>query len=1018
MPPPLRSTPDILVLGMHRSGTSALTRVLAGAGAWVGDDEEMLPAHPADNPTGYWERRDIVAAHDEFLTAAGCGWDRLAHFDYAKVDDAARRDLRTRLMDILGAIETQGRPLVLKDPRLCVTLPAWLDLLPAAVPVIAVRDPREIASSIRRSHRGVFATHYLVALWEKYLRSALDALAGRRVLFVAYARLVADPANQAARILTGLRHLGVTGLADPSRELIAATIDARLARSPPRSNTLLTPGQTALYGWLERCACAAEPVPVADVPGGLGPDQTLAEYEEAAAWLKQRTRESVLAEITQRLAAVEAATEHQRTAMLTQIQLLGQQVAATGVALEQSRAEATAARAEIERLGGEIGHQHELATALERGRAAAHAAVDAMRASLSWRLTAPLRGLGALALASLHGCEQGLYRLYYALPGFDADRKRAAIVSLHQHAPWLTGRTESYRMYQLERDIEARRDHQQRCNRQSAMTAVAAMSTRPLISIVMPVHDVDPRWLHEATDSVRNQFYPHWELCIVDDASARAETRAALSAIANLRDQRIRMSRLDDNAGIAGASNAALAMASGEYVGLLDHDDVLARDALLEMARVIVADAPDLLYSDEDKLDENGGHVEPNFKPDFSPDYLLSNNYICHFLVIRRELLDRIGAFRVGFDGAQDYDLVLRASEMAHHIAHVPLVLYHWRKATNSTAGSIEAKPAAVEAGRRAVDDALARRGIRGRAQHGPFAATYTVRRTLAERPLISIIVPFRDKPDLLRACFESVLETSTYAAFELIGIDNGSTGSSTQELMRELTTRDRRIRFERYDAPFNYSAINNFGVRHARGEYLLFLNNDTRVIAPDWLEAMLEQSARPEVAVVGAKLLYEDTTIQHAGVIAGLNGVAGHAHLGLPRDYPGYFAKTQLIHNVSAVTFACAMTRRKVFDELGGLDECDLTIAFNDIDYCLRARERGYLVVYTPLAELYHYESKSRGSDFKDDATHDRFLTEVAFMQRRHATLLRDGDPYYNPNLSLLRGYEPAIDYVAGLPP
>ncbi len=1018
MPIPRRPIHDILVLGMHRSGTSVLVRALTHMGGWAGDDAALLPAHSADNPTGYWERRDIVTAHDEFLADAGFSWNRLAHFDYARVDEAVRRVLRTRLTDLLGAIDTRGRPLVLKDPRLCVTLPVWLDLLPLAVPVIAVRDPREIASSIRRSHRGVFATHYLVALWEKYLRSALDALAGRKVLFVEYARLVADPANEAARIVTGLRQLGVTGLVDPSPESIDSTIDARLARSSPRSSTLLTPGQTALYEWLGRRTHAAGPESVIDVPAGPGSDQTLAEYEEAAAWLKQRTRESVMADIKQRLASVEAATEHQRTAMLTQIQSLGQQVAATGIALEQSRAEAAAARTEIERLGGEIGHQREFAAALERGRAAAHAAVDAMRASLSWRLTAPLRGLGALTLSAWHGCEQALYRLYYALPGFDADRKRAAIVSLHQHAPWLTGRTESYRMYQLERDIEARRDHQQRCDRQSAMTTLAAMSTRPLISIVMPVHDVDPRWLHEATDSVRSQFYPNWELCIVDDASARAETRAALQAIADLRDQRIRMSRLDDNAGIAGASNAALAMANGEYVGLLDHDDMLARDALLEMARVIATDAPDLLYSDEDKLDEAGGHVEPNFKPDFSPDYLLSNNYICHFLVFRRELLDRIGGFRTGFDGAQDYDLVLRASEVARHIAHVPLVLYHWRKATNSTAGSIEAKPAAVEAGRRAVDDALARRGIRGRAQHGPFAATYTVRRALAERPLVSIIVPFRDKPDLLRACFESVLETSTYTDFELIGIDNGSSGPATRALMRELTARDRRVRFESYDAPFNYSVINNFGVRRARGEHLLFLNNDTRVIAPDWLGAMLEQSARPEVAVVGAKLLYEDATIQHAGVIAGLNGVAGHAHLGLPRDHPGYFAKPQLIHNVSAVTFACAMTRRGVFDELGGLDERDLTIAFNDIDYCLRARERGYLVVYTPLAELYHYESKSRGSDFKDDVTHGRFLAEVAYMQRRHATLLHDGDPYYNPNLSLLRSYEPAIDYVAGLPP
>ncbi|MGA9420985.1 MAG: glycosyltransferase family 2 protein, partial [Rhodanobacteraceae bacterium] len=407
---------------------------------------------------------------------------------------------------------------------------------------------------------------------------------------------------------------------------------------------------------------------------------------------------------------------------------------------------------------------------------------------------------------------------------------------------------------------------------------------------------------------------------------------------------------------------------------------------------------------------------EPHFKPDFSPDLLLSYNYMCHFTVARRELLTTIGGFRAGFDSAQDFDLFLRASEKARKIAHVPLVLYHWRVASGSTAAGPAAKPQSLELGQRALAESLERRGIQARIEPGPLPTTYCVRRTIPDEPLVSVVIPFRDNASLLRTCVESILDRSTYQKYEIVGIDNGSVRSETHELMRKLGKRDARVRFVRHDIPFNYSTIINFGIDHTDGEHVLLLNDDTEVVSVDWIEAMLEHSVRPEVGIVGAKLLYPDDTIQHGGVIVGLGGVAGHAHLQLPADHLGYFLRPQLIQNVSAVTFACAMVKRSIFEQLGGLNERELTIAYNDIDFCLRAREAGYLIVYTPCAVLYHHESKSRGYEDTPEKQ-ARYASEIRYMQTRHAGILANGDPYYNPNLSLSVGYAPDMSYVSALP-
>ena len=1036
---------------MHRSGTSAVARVVNLMGAHLGEADELLPAHSQDNPAGYWERIDLVVEHDHLLEATGHAWDRVSGFDAHHLDADIRARFQRKLLEIIGALRHQPGPWLVKDPRMSLLLPPWLAVANHPACIVVVRDPLEISSSMRHTHRGALTSQFPLALWEKYLRTLLRDLDGQRALFVSYADLLNEPLPQVERLLHGLQALEVGGLHEPDRQELSAFLDSNLRRSVPSPQVRLSAEQQALYEWLETQCRAPGPVLVAGYPEAGAPDALLAEFEQAFAYHTKFGREQAAQESRQRLQALGHELDemrHLRNLTAAELANTQQQARSLEEDLEAERAEQERLR---QRVGitenrihdltvklGEIDKQRlaivaeldqvrherniEAMRSLENERRIANLnhGIEALRSSISWKLTAPLRGLANLfALRLSANVEQGLYRSYYALPGFGPSRKRAFILWLHERAPWLTRRTLSYRLTNQTQPVPvatAKDAAVPRMDAARAETVIAGLARTPTISIVMPVYNVEPRWLNAAVDSVRKQFYPHWQLCIADDASTKPETCEALEAIAKLGDRRIRMVRKARNSGIAIASNEALKLATGDYVGLLDHDDALTRDALLEVVRQIVAADPDIIYSDEDKLDESGKHVEAHCKPDYSPDYFFSINYICHFAVLRRDLLKQIGGFRAGFDGAQDYDLLLRATEKTSRIAHIPKVLYHWRRIPGSTASTSAAKPQTSDAGRRALAESINRRGIEGSVETGPYPNTFRVRRTIAGEPLVSILIPFRDKPELLDTCVSSILAKTRYPHYEILCIDNGSSEAQTRETLEQLTRRDARVRVVRHDVPFNYSAINNFAAAQARGAHLLFLNNDTGVISEEWLDAMLEHSQRPEVGVVGARLWYQDGTIQHAGVIVGPGGVAGHGHLFLPGNDPGYFARIRLVQNLSAVTFACAMTRREVFAELGGLNERELKIAFNDVDYCLRAREAGYLVVYTPYALLHHYESKSRG--YEDTPEKQvRFSAEIRYMQKRHATLLEHGDPYYNPRLSLTNSFCPDPAYAAELP-
>ena len=522
----------------------------------------------------------------------------------------------------------------------------------------------------------------------------------------------------------------------------------------------------------------------------------------------------------------------------------------------------------------------------------------------------------------------------------------------------------------------------------------------PKISLVVPVYNPPAAFLDAMIESVRAQTYANWELCLADGASPADHVRPILEK-ASAGDARIKVALLGANAGIVGNSNAAAALATGDYLGLLDHDDTLAPFALHDVVAALneTPDA-DFLYSDEDKLDTHGGRVEPNFKPDFSPETLRSRNYVCHFTVLARALFRRVGGFRPGFDGSQDYDLVLRATEQATRIVHLPRVLYHWRMHAQSTAFAKGSKNYAFEAGKRAVGEHLARLGIDASVHDGPILGTYQVVYHLRAQPLVSVIIPNQDQVALLSRCVES-LAKSSYANYEVVIVENGSRLPETHAYYRELTKQP-HVRVVEWAKPFNYAAVNNFAAAEARGDLLLFLNNDTEAINPDWLEAMVKQAVQPGVGVVGAKLYYADDTIQHAGIVVGMGGVAGHSHLSYPRQAQGYMQRLRITQNVAAVTGACLLMPRAAFEAAGGFDE-GFVLAFNDVDLCLSALKAGYRVVWTPDAELYHLESKTRG--YEDTAEKQaRFKREYDLFHLKWGGFLKAGDPYYSPHFRLDR--------------
>ena len=521
----------------------------------------------------------------------------------------------------------------------------------------------------------------------------------------------------------------------------------------------------------------------------------------------------------------------------------------------------------------------------------------------------------------------------------------------------------------------------------------------PKISIIIPMYNTPEKFFKELVDGLIEQTYPNWELCLADGSPEKNEKLEKIYK----KDERIKYKFIGENKGISGNTNAALELATGDFIALLDHDDLLPKFSLYEIVKCI-NENPDVefIYTDEDKFEKLGGkRYDPYFKSDFAPDTLRANNFICHFSIFKKELMNELGGFRSEFDGAQDYDIILRMSEKAKKIIHIPKILYHWRVHALSTAKSGgTAKPYAYEAGIKAVQAHIDRIGLKGEVVSGNTLGTYKVNYEIKGNPKVSIIIPNKDYASTLKVCLKSIKKLTTYKNYEIIVVENNSEEQKTFDYYDEIDGKD-KIKVVKYpEKGFNYSKIINYGVANSDGEYIIQLNNDTELITPNWIEEMLGFAQREDVGAVGAELFYPDKSIQHAGIIIGIGGVAGHVFRNIPHGMHGYFSKDAMIQNMSAVTAACIMASRKMYETVGNMDE-KFEVAFNDVDFCLKIREQGKLIVYNPYVQFIHYESKSRG--FEDTLEKQkRFKGEVERFQKKWEKILKNGDPYYNINLRL----------------
>lgn len=522
----------------------------------------------------------------------------------------------------------------------------------------------------------------------------------------------------------------------------------------------------------------------------------------------------------------------------------------------------------------------------------------------------------------------------------------------------------------------------------------------PVFSILVPLYETDEKFLKELIESVRAQTYSGWQLCFSDGSNDSSRLKDMLATYIKEDDRIEYIAVKKGPLGISENTNQALTIAKGEYIVLGDHDDLFAPDALYECVKALNAERYDVIYTDEDKIeDKNNRLFEPNFKPDFNIDLLRSNNYICHMFVASKALIDKIGMFNDAFDGAQDYDFILRCVEQAEGICHIPKVLYHWRSHRASTANSPEAKLYAFEAGKRALQAHYDRLGIKASVESIEDYGFYKTNYAVIGNPKVSIVIPNKDHIDDLKKCMDSIDVLSEYRNYEYVIVENNSTEQETFDYYKELETRD-DVKILYWNREFNYSAINNFGVEEADGDYILLLNNDTEIINNDCITQLLSYCQREEVGIVGARLYYQDGSIQHAGVVVGFGGIAGHTFVGLYEEDGLYMSRTKVACDYSAVTAACLMVKKDIFKQVGGLDE-SFKVAFNDVDFCMKVRELGKLVVYNPHAKLYHYESKSRGYEDTPEKQ-ERFRSEIDRFADKWPEILKNGDPYYNVNLTL----------------
>lgn len=950
----------LLVLGPHRSGTSLTARMLECLGA-----VNSTNLHPPSesNPFGYFEDWDTYQFNETVLMPElGSSWHAVSEIDWSCLAEARYQELQQQAVALICKNYSRNNPVsVLKEPRISLLLPFWLEALETAgfavKAVCPVRHPVSVSQSLAKRDHLPLTSGFLI-----YLRawaSALKSPGRTPAVYFSFEEVFAATENTLAKIAAQL-HLPIPADFKARLEIFTrqhldeslvhhtpAAIDGRQLVSLPASAAsrvyaaLLEACETQVGREAER-ACR-------DVTDSL---QSSADYLRAI----------------DECAAGQLALANQASRLLTEKQ----------AALDRQ----TAQKAALER------HVSELLS------------------SRSWRLTAPYRAVGDwvrkvthfISLAISVGCTPGgPGKVWHALTR--APAANAAHTRFEAATSLLLA--EANRLSRLDYETWIKRhDTMNDELREKMRRQIADWPDAPLISVLMPVYNPPLQFLREAIESVLAQAYPHWELCLADDCSTDQRVRQILQDYAG-KDARIKVEFLASNGGISEASNAALRDAKGEWVALLDHDDLLAEHALFLMAKA-ARKFPDaqLFYSDEDKIDIYGHRNNPYFKTDWNKALCRSHNLVTHLGVYRTDMVRELGGFRRGLEGAQDYDLVLRFSERVDpgQIIHIPHILYHWRAHEASTAApGSEAKPYAMLNGKKALEEHLQRSGQAADVElleHG-----FRVRYQLDQEPKVSLLIPTKDRVELISRCLESIRRLTDYPDYEIIIIDNGTTEAAAVTYLEHAATLP-GVRVLCLDGEFNFSALNNRAVAESRGDFIALMNSDLEVTQSDWLREMVSHAVQPGAGAIGALLLFPDDTVQHAGVILGIGGVAGHSHKSRPAKERGYFGRNCLISEFSAVTAACLVVRKSLYTQVGGLDEENLKVAFNDVDFCLRLREIGCRNVLTPYARFYHHESASRGYEDTPEKVR-RFEEEEQYMKDRWRNLLLL-DPAYNPNLTL----------------
>ncbi|MCG2721290.1 MAG: glycosyltransferase, partial [Thermodesulfovibrionales bacterium] len=987
----------IIVLGMHRSGTSALARTLNLCGVDLGSN--LMPPGPEDNVKGFWEHLDIFQANEKLLRGLNSSWDDVRALpDRWWTSDFAGA-YKLEIISILERDFSNSPLWGVKDPRICRFLPLWRPILEQTdnkpLFLIIVRNPLEVVASLAK--RDGFSKGKSCLLWLKHLIESEKGTRNASRVFVTYEELLSDWKGVLSYIKKTFNFKWPIAFKKAAPQ-IEAFLSSSLRHNEINDDILIE--DQNLSKWISHAYLAAKKAVEGDdghlikimdaIGAALREVETL--YEPAITDLKDKHQSAIV-----QLHQLEAERDEVIGGLRTQLGERDEHIQ------EQAR--------QIEHQNGVIQEQTQEILTKNTHICNIESQLNLIKGSKVWRIAEFFRRLVYQKLLGRFPLVQrGV--LILSTEGFRAfyvksKRKLRDYYSTNKHTPEKNYRRRSglYEVY-----IENNKIYPH--VRRLLTDASTQFEYRPLISIIMPVYNVEPRWLKAAVKSIIQQIYTNWELCIADDASTNKKTLEFLKCYEN--HENIKIVFRTKNGHICAASNSAADQAKGEFVAFMDNDDVLAPNALFEIVRIL-QDHPDtdLIYSDEDKIDENDKRYDPQFKPDWSPELFLSYNYVNHFTCIRRKLFETVGRFRTGYEGAQDYDLILRVIEKTNKIRHISKVLYHWRAIKGSVAFEAADKPIMHTSARRGLKEHLKRKGIEAGIYQPEFAKSMGLPISQLDWSddglSVAIIIPTKNQYKLLKKCIESIIKLTTYSNYEIVVVDNDSDQGDTLDYLKDLV--DKGIRTERIGndgGPFSFSRINNLAVQRVNTEYILFLNNDIEVLEPKWLSRLVGYLSIPGVGVTGARLFYPNKTIQHAGVVLGMHDgiIPDNAFLNHHYSNISYYFMAEVARNCSAVTGACLMTRRSDFIRSGGFNEQDFKVSLQDVDYCLRLAKEGLRTVYVAGAKLIHHESMSR--NLEDDPR------ELARLRK---TYVLNDDPYYNPNLSKINSFAPdagsgAVDY------